>query len=90
MKLVKESLLEFYKPTSVKNAANVGLINVIKKEMENDGEIFDDIDNALGWAAGKNKINYVKYLFDEGANIHADYDYAIEIAAKNGYYDMAT
>jgi len=33
MKLVKESLLEFYKPTNVKNAANIGIDNKIKTDL---------------------------------------------------------
>jgi len=86
MKLVKESLFEFYKPTSVKTAAEIGLMNIIKKEMKADDEYYENnLDDALNWAARRGKINYVKYLLEAGANIHNNDEFPLKWAARKGY-----
>jgi hypothetical protein len=71
-----------------KKAMNIGLISEIEKFCK---EIYPN-DKTLGdylvTCAGHGKINFVKYLLDKGAYMHADNDEALQWACENGYAEI--
>jgi len=44
--------------------------------------------NYLCWAAERGHLEVVKYLIENGANIHAADDYALRWAAYNGHLEI--
>jgi len=62
------------KYNTFKDIAQVGLINVIKKEYEESDRFKydnpDNIDELLRWAVVTKNYNYIKYLVNKGGNIN--------------------
>ena len=45
-------------------------------------------EEALCWAAQKGHLNVVKYLVNQGVDIHADNDYVLHLAALASRLDV--
>ena len=45
-------------------------------------------NHALRWSARNGHLNVVKYLYENGANIHAFDNWAIRYAAKHGHLEV--
>jgi len=88
MKLVKESLLEFYKPKSIKDAARIGTLYRIQDEMKEEGKEYSGLDSALMWSIINNKIKYTEYLLKAGANIDDNNNFGFLYACENGYIEI--
>jgi len=68
---------------------------LLKLYLKNEGyeiisyyDVIDGIDVESNTSADINKDNIVKYLIENGANIHGDNDYALCSAAENDHLDI--
>ena len=71
-----------------KEAMGIGQIEKIKREMENENQEWKGKDRALIWASGKGYKDYVMYLLEAEANIHAEHEYALRWASEKGHKDV--
>ncbi len=81
-------LLKNYSGTDnllLKSAAQGELFLVIYA-LNKDTDILKN--RALGHAAENGHLNVVRYLTEKGADIHANYEYAIRVASKNKHLDI--
>jgi ankyrin repeat protein len=62
---------------------NIGMIHQIKLWMKSINEPFENKHNALVCSAGYGKLDFVEYLLAAGADVHADDDYALQLASDN-------
>jgi len=84
MKIVSESLLEFFKPQSIKSNLGLGKIGEIQKEMKDLDLSPGSLENMLIWCIENYKDeNYIRTLLDDGANIHYNDDYPLIVAIQN-------
>jgi len=65
----------------------IGMRRMISKWMKEIGEEDTD-DNALAESAARGKLDFVKYLVNQGANIHAYKSYAFTISSQNGHLEI--
>jgi len=88
MKLIKESLFEFEKPKNIKQAADIGIGSLIKRDMRTDGYQvkIDDYQLMINWCAEHNKVQYIKYLLS--LNVKYDINKALMKAAMKNSYDV--
>ena len=82
---VKESLNEkFVQDSDPISDLGIGMIDQIKKFVKSKGYNYN-LDDALWICARYGKADYVQYLLDAGANVHAENDYALQWASDNGH-----
>ena len=56
--------------------------------MESINDKFYNKNYALGISAENGKLDFVKYLLDTGANVHANNDYALRWASDSGHVEV--
>lgn len=59
-----------------------------KKICQLAGRKFEDKEEALRWAADKGCLDIVKYLVEQGADIHARNECALRWASEKGHRDV--
>jgi hypothetical protein len=87
MKLVREHINEFERGNNSLKNLGIGtrrLISTFMKENNKD----DTDDNALCVCSKRGKTEWVEYLLNNGADVHAYNDYSLQMASENGYTDI--
>jgi len=79
---INEKFEESFDPIS---DLGIGIIHQIKQWMKSIGENFINKDNALIVCSKYGKTDFVKYLLDAGADVHAQDDYALRWASYRGH-----
>jgi len=80
-------LVEFYKASSVKGMADVGLLNTIKRQMEEMNIPFS-LSKALMLSVMGDNIGYVQFLLSKGADVHTNNEHCLKYAVTHNYYDI--
>jgi hypothetical protein len=65
----------------------IGIRAQISRWMKENGWA-DTNDIALAVCAWRGKLDWVKFLIDAGADVHADNDYALRIASDKGHLEI--
>ena len=80
--------LDFERDKDPKQSIGIGMMNKIKKWAKEESDAIEDIndkDQLLIFSAEHGKIDFVKYLLDIGADIHAKNDDALRWASSKGH-----
>jgi len=87
--LVKESINEKFVEDSDPIAdMGIGMKHQIKKWIETETGYKYKEKDLLWICAEEGKIEFVKYLLDTEADVHADNDHALQVASRNGHTDV--
>jgi ankyrin repeat protein len=66
---------------------NIGMIHNIKKFVKENG--YEYVEEDLLWiCAQEGKVEFVKYLLDAGADVHANNDLALRLASEYGHTEI--
>jgi len=90
MKLVREHIIfeKFTEDSDPIADMGIGIKNQLKKWFETENK-YDYIEEDLLWVCAKEgKTQFVKYLLDAGANVHAYNDIALRKAINYGHADV--
>jgi len=89
MKLVREHIIEkFIEKSDPISDMSIGMKHLIKKWVITETE-YDYNEKDLLWICAKyGKLEFVKYLLDVGADVHAGDDYALQWASEEGHTDI--
>lgn len=97
MKLVREHINEkFTQDSDPVSDLNIGMIRIIEHFLNYESAYSHSVkeygpikpQDYLWMCVAENKIEYVKYLLDNGWNVHHDDDRALRCAAYDGNYEM--
>ena len=82
--------IEFERGIEPRKAMKIGMMERILQEMENDDTwVWNyDLNDCLQWACREGKIDYIKYLLNEGADIGGNEEITIHWAVINGHLDV--
>ena len=90
-------MLEFFKDEApeiknrertLKRAAELGYLVIVKHLVEQGTNIHMNDDAALRFAARKGHVEIVRYLVENGANIHAREKYCLRWAIENKHIEV--
>ena len=89
MKLVREHIIEkFIEKSDPISDMSIGMKHLIKKWVITETE-YDYNEKDLLWICAKyGKLEFVKYLLDVGADVHASDDTALRWASEEGHTDV--
>jgi len=89
MSIVREHIYEkFVEDSDPITDMGIGMKHQIKKWIETETGYKYKEKDLLWICAGEGKIEFVKYLLDTEADVHADNDHALRSASYNGHTDV--